>query len=217
MRGLTAVLLAGAALLAAAPAASPHAGHGPLEIDIAEFSYTPQDSLIYAGDSVVFTWKGPDTNHSATGDGFDTDAGRDPAHAVGDTYAVSFPKPGTFNYHCKVHSFMTGTITVRSIDGQPAVIVPPALTKVSVKPKTFARKTRLSYSVDGPVSMRATLKRGAKVVKELDFNSAPGAHRHGLDFGRKIKVGKYVLKVVAVDPSSGKQSKAAALKVEVKR
>jgi hypothetical protein len=30
----------------------------------------------------VFTWKGPDTNHSATGDSFDTDPGKSPGQVV---------------------------------------------------------------------------------------------------------------------------------------
>src|SRR4051794_41585335 len=83
--------------LAAAPTASPHAGHPPLEIDIGGHAFAPQSAQIYQSDSVVFTWKGPDTNHSATGADFDTDPGKPTAeilHAPGDTYAVTFSKVG---------------------------------------------------------------------------------------------------------------------------
>jgi plastocyanin len=217
MRGFAAGAIACAAALAAAPAASPHPGHGPTEIDIGEFAYAPQDALIYQGDSVVFTWKGPDTNHSATGDAFDSDAGRQPNHPIGDTYAVTFTKVGTFSYHCKVHSFMTGTVTVREAPAGPPAPGPPVLTKLRAAPRRFARKTTVRYDVDRPVSMRATLRRGSKVVKEIDFNSPPGFNKKTLDFGRKIKAGKYVLRLVAVDRTSGKSSKPASVAVEVLR
>ena len=83
--------------MTAAPA-SPHAGHAPIEVDIANQSFAPRDVQIYQGDSIIFTWKGPDTNHSATGDNFDSDAGKQPAavfHPIGDTYAVTFNDVGT--------------------------------------------------------------------------------------------------------------------------
>src|SRR4051812_8908002 len=116
MRALTAGVLVCAGLLAAAPAASPHPGHGPVQISIGEFSYTPQNVNLYMGDSVVFVWTGPDTNHTASSATFDTDTGKSSdqiSHKVGDSYGVSFYQPGAFTYHCKVHSFMTGTINVQ--------------------------------------------------------------------------------------------------------
>jgi plastocyanin len=207
------------ALFIAAPPAGSHAGHAPLEIDIANQAFAPADAQIYQGDSVVFTWKGPDTNHSATGEDFDTDAGKPAAavlHRVGDTYAVSFSKLGTYTYHCKVHPSMTGTITVQPIPGAP-VPVAPKLTKASVKPRVFARRTTARFTLDGPASVRAVLKRGARTVKEIDFLAHPGANSKRLDFGRRLKPGKLLLRLIAVDQSSGLTSKAASIRVEVKR
>jgi plastocyanin len=208
----------GLALLAAAPGASPHTGHPPLEIDIANHAYAPQNAQIYQGDSVVFTWRGPDTNHSATGDDFDTDAGKPPAtvlHTTGDTYAVTFNKLGTFTYHCKVHPSMTGTVTVQQVPGAPPPAA-PTLTSVSVKPRTFAARTTLRFTLDSPASMRAILRRGSKILKEIDFVAPPGQDAKRLNFGNKIKPGKAVLKVVAIDQSSGLSSKTASIRVTVK-
>jgi plastocyanin len=219
VRGTAATFIALAGLLAAAPSASPHAGHAPLEIDIASHAFAPNSAQIYQGDSVVFTWKGPDTNHSATGDGFDSDAGRSSAevlHPPGDTYAVTFNKIGTFNYHCKVHPSMTGTITVQPVPGAPTPVA-PKLTSVSVKPRAFRGQTTLRFTLDSPASLRAILKRGSKTLKEIDFLGHPSANTKRLNFGRRIKPGKAVLRVVAVDQTSGLQSKTAVLRVEVKR
>jgi plastocyanin len=218
-RRSAALSLAALGLLVAAPAASPHPGHPPLEIDIANHAFAPNSVQIYQSDSVVFTWKGPDTNHSATGDDFDSDPGKSSAeiiHPIGATYGVTFNKVGTFTYHCKVHPSMTGTITVQPIPGAPPP-APPKLTNVSVKPRTFAGRTTLRFTLDGPASVRAVLKRGSKTLKELDFLGHPAGNSKRLNFGRKIKPGKAVLRVVAVDQTSGMQSKTASLRVVVKR
>jgi hypothetical protein len=168
---------------------------------------------------VVFTWKGPDTNHSATGDDFDSDAGKSSAevlHPPGDTYAVTFNKVGTFTYHCKVHPSMTGTVTVQPIPGAPPPAA-PRLTSASVKPRVFTGRTRVRFTLDSPGSVRTILKRGSKTLKEIDFLGHPGDNSKRLNFGKRLKPGKAVLRVVAVDQGSGLQSKTATLRVEVKR
>ncbi|MEA2493836.1 MAG: hypothetical protein QOJ29_1747 [Thermoleophilaceae bacterium] len=219
MRGFAASCVAGLVVLVAAPPATPHAGHGPVPIDIADFKFAPASVQIYQGDSVVFTWKGPDTNHSATGADFDSDAGKSPGsvlHPPGDTYAVTFSKPGTFSFHCKVHGSMTGTVTVSATAASPQPTA-PVLTKVAVSPRTFARRTKVKFTIDSPASLRAMLRKGSKVVKEVDFNGHPGANSKTVDFGKKLKPGRFVLKLVAIDPTSGKASKTASVAVQVKR
>jgi plastocyanin len=211
-------VLAALLVLAMAAPASPHGGHGPVPVDIANFKFTPSAVTLVQGDSIIWTWRGPDTNHSVTADSgqsmtFDSDPGRTPAHPPGDGYAVTFNDVGTFTYHCKVHASMTGTVTVQAPPA-PVTAAPPQLTKVSVAPRHFHRSTTVRYTVDGPVTLRALLRKGRKLVKEIDFNAPPGPGKHKLTF-RKIKPGKYVLRLVAVDTSSGKSSKPVSIGVVV--
>jgi plastocyanin len=221
MRRLAGTAVAALALLTAAPAAA-HPGHGATFVDIKQFAFTPADVTIAQGDSVLWTWMGPDTNHSVTSDpgqamSFDSDPGKSPAtvaHKVNDGYSVTFSEVGTFSYHCKVHVSMTGRVTVQPAP-PPATTPAPTLSKVSVKPKGFKRKTTLRFSVDGPVTIRAMLRKRGKLVKELDFDSPPGDHSRRLNFG-KARPGKYVLKVVAVDTSSGNSSKPVSVAVVLK-
>jgi hypothetical protein len=110
---------------------------------------------------------------------------------------------------------MTGRVTVQPAPPPPPAIA-PKLTKVSVKPKTFNGRTTVRYSVDGPVTIRAMLRRRKTLVKEIDFDSPPGDNSRKLNFGRKIRAGKYVLRVMAVDTSSGKSSKPVSIGVVVK-
>jgi plastocyanin len=229
MRGTAIASVAVCALaLAFAPAADPHPGHGAIQVSIANFNYSPADISIYVGDSVLWTWNGPDTNHSVTADAgqamsFDSDPGKSGAeivHPPGDGYGVSFTQVGTFHYHCKVHSFMKGTITVQAVPGGTTTASAPQLTNVSVKPKRFCTRcakpgTTIRYTLDVPASMRAQLRRHGRTVKEIDFASPPGPGSQRLKF-RKLRSGKYVLRLVAVDNVSGKSSAPADTRVEVR-
>jgi hypothetical protein len=169
---------------------------------------------IYTGDSVVFVWKGPDTDHSATADDGSFDTGTGPS--LNDTYGVSFTKVGTFPFHCKVHAFMTGTITVQpSPTGTTTTSPAPVLSRVRVSPAKFARRTTVKFALDSPASVRATLRRGSKTVKKIDFNAHPGGNSHRLDFGKRLRPGNDMLRLVAVDPTSGKSSNAASVRVRI--
>jgi plastocyanin len=202
------------AMLACAPAASTHPGHGATLVGIGDFKYTPSAVTIVAGDSVLWNWNGPDTNHSVTADQgqsmqFDSDPGESSAqilHPVNDGYGVTFNDPGTYRYHCKVHSSMTGTITVQPAPVAPAPVA-PKLSRVSAKPKRFCTRcaspgTTVRYTLDGPASMRALLRRRGRAVKEIDFSSSPGTHSRRLRF-RNVRQGTYVLRLIAADNSSG--------------
>jgi plastocyanin len=227
MRGKTGAIAAvGLASLVAAPAADPHPGHGALSVVVAQFKYTPAAVNLVVGDSVLWSWNGPDTNHSVTADAgqsmdFDSDAGKpaaEIAHPLNDGYGVTFTQPGTYRYHCKVHGFMTGTITVAPAP-TPVQPAPPQLSSVSAKPARFCTRcakpgTTVRFRLDVPASMRAVLRRRGRTVKEIDFDSPPGAQTHKLKF-RKLRAGKYVLRLVAVDNVSGKSSKPADLAVAV--
>src|SRR3954447_8428332 len=129
MRGL--ITAAAIALgVAAAPAQA-------ADVSISNFAFMPSSITIGQGDAVNWTWAGPDTNHSVTSktgqaESFDSDPGMTPSsldHPPGDTFSHTFNTPGTFNYICKVHSFMTGKVVVNGPPGSDTTA--PKLSKVS--------------------------------------------------------------------------------------
>lgn len=61
--------------------------------------------------------------------------------------------------------------------------------------------------------MRAVLRGRGRVVKEIDFSSAPGTHSRRLRF-RNVRQGTYVLRLIAVDNSS-RRSTTVDLSVQV--
>lgn len=81
------------------------------KVDIANFDYAPKAITVKTGGSITWT-NSDDANHTATqspgGSGFDTGT-----LAKGDSKTVTFDTPGTFQYVCLFHAFMTGTVTVK--------------------------------------------------------------------------------------------------------
>lgn len=79
-----------------------------LTVHIKDYKFVPNLGNVHVGDSVVFV-NGDDETHTATAiDGtFDS-------HGLGEKarFSHTFTKPGTFNYHCTIHTQMTGTIVV---------------------------------------------------------------------------------------------------------
>jgi plastocyanin len=209
-----------ASLVLAAPAGS-HPGHGPPTVTIANLAYAPTSLTIYTGDAVLWVWSGPDTNHSVTGDDFDSDPGKAPSqidHPVNDGFAHSFTKAGTYDFHCKVHSFMTGTVKVlpSPTPTDPSATAAPAVTKLTASMR--GRRTLLSFTLSSPADLRATVRRasGGRTLKEVDFGAPPGATKRRVSFGR-LRPGRYRVTLVAVDRASGLASKPVKASLRVPR
>jgi copper binding plastocyanin/azurin family protein len=75
---------------------------------IAEFSYTPSDIRIHAGDTVVWNNADP-TVHTVTASRGEFASG---SMGQGQTFAVRFNTPGVYPYFCEPHEFMRGNVSV---------------------------------------------------------------------------------------------------------
>lgn len=80
-------------------------------VAIKNFAFAPSTLQVSAGTSV--TWTNNDqTAHTSTADK-SSPASWDSANvAPGATFSYTFAKAGTYTYHCNIHDYMTGTITV---------------------------------------------------------------------------------------------------------
>jgi hypothetical protein len=82
-------------------------------VAIAGFAFAPKDVTVTVGDTI--TWTNSDaTAHTATADNGSFDTGTIGANGTG---TATFSTAGSFPYHCKIHSSMTGTITVEAAAG----------------------------------------------------------------------------------------------------
>ncbi len=80
------------------------------QIGIRNFAFAPATLSVPAGTRVVWTNQDEEP-HVVTSAGslFASSKGLD----TGDSYAVTFSKPGTYAYYCSIHPMMVGTIIVR--------------------------------------------------------------------------------------------------------
>jgi plastocyanin len=99
--GGAATTTGGAATTAAGAAASGGA------VAIHNFAFQPMTLSAKVGDSITVTNQ-DNTSHSLTANDGSFDTG---VFSSG-SKTVKLTKAGTFTFHCQIHSFMTGTITV---------------------------------------------------------------------------------------------------------
>lgn len=81
---------------------------GSTAVEMKDFAFNPVSITIPSGSKV--TWTNSDaTAHTVTFDDGSADSG---ALAPGSTFDHTFAAAGTLTYHCNIHSFMHGTVTV---------------------------------------------------------------------------------------------------------
>lgn len=221
-RGPTALALSAALVLPTAAGAPAHPGHGPTAVNITDFSYKSDTVRILQGDIVIWQWQGPDTNHSVTSDSgqklsWDSDPGKGAAgiqHKRGDLFTEYFGRPGTYTYHCKVHSFMKGTVIVAPYKQPPVDRTPPRLTRVSVTLK--ARRATVHFRLSERASVTARVRRqgSSKVVRDAFAFARRGTGKLVLDL-RRLRAGRYRISLFA-DDDTGNRSRTATVAVRLR-
>jgi plastocyanin len=150
MRGrayaLVAILVAVAGVVVWAPA---HAA--TVAVTLTNFSYQPGSLTVTAGTTVTFA-NHDAAPHSVTAEGgsFDSSPACAPSQTggclqPGQSFSVTFSTSGTFAYHCRVHGFMHGVVTVSAASATTTAAptstsahatTAPASTTVAVAPPT---------------------------------------------------------------------------------
>jgi plastocyanin len=209
------------------------------DVTVSDFAYSPASVQIQPGDTVTWTFAGPDLNHSVTStagqsESFDSDPNASPLHAPGDKFSHTFNSAGRFTYFCKVHSFMTGTVQVGDPGGgEPPPPPPPGEEDVTApgvsslkakggrkckrgtKRKCTAKPTRVSFLLSEAARVKITFKRtGGKSPAALERDMAAGAANLKLST-KRLPRGRYALSLVATD-AAGNASGAAKANFRVK-
>jgi len=87
----------------------PPSGNEPNAVIIKDFAFSPSTLTVNAGATV--TWTNQDSAaHKVTSDsGTELDSA---SFSQGQTYSHTFSTPGTFEYHCGIHTSMKGKVVV---------------------------------------------------------------------------------------------------------
>src|SRR4051812_49940243 len=100
------------------------------KVNVVNFAYAPSSTPIKPGDKIIWV-NNSNTKHTVTSDGGGTDF--DYTIAPGREEELRFDQAGTYTYHCKFHSQMTGKIEVGDTPPPPP---PPPPTTTTVPPTT---------------------------------------------------------------------------------
>lgn len=83
---------------------------GGTSVSIVNFAFTPAEITIAPGESVA--WSNDDG--APHGLAYDDGANGTDLLLPGATFSRRFDQPGTYDYHCAVHPYMTGRVIVRA-------------------------------------------------------------------------------------------------------
>ncbi len=187
-------------LVVAAFSWSPPARGANTNINIVNFAFSPNTATINVNDTVTWTWVG--SPHSSTSDTGLWDSG---VFGAGHTFSRAFTSAGSFPFHCSVHPFMTGTITVQAANVPPTVaFTNPPNGSVFAAPASVTLIATASDS-DGSVTNVEFLQ-GASVLANIAIApysvSVPN-----------LPAGNYTFSAVASDNGGSKATNALTISV----
>lgn len=96
------------AVSASATTADSPTPHGGTAVTISDFKFNPAQLTVPAGASVTWTNQDEEPHTVAAKDGSFHSPGLD-THG---SYSYTFTAPGSYDYVCSIHPFMTGTVVV---------------------------------------------------------------------------------------------------------
>jgi plastocyanin len=232
-----AVLALALALASLAGLAAP-AAVGDSSVKIANFSFSPGTVSIHRGERVTWSWSGSDKNHTVTSDpgqaeSFESHPGVATPLVMdgppGETFSHTFTHTGTFSYFCRVHTFMTGKVSVVA-PGAPLADTKAPTTKLKIRrvsPRSAARSGRLKLKVTVDEAATETLvaKLGRRTIarKKVKFRSAGTKtvrlklNRKGRRALRRRRRARVSVRATAVDAAGNKKSKRASLTLGAKK
>ena len=89
------------------------------EVKIANFAFSPDTITVTTGTEI--TWINEDsTVHTVTGADFESGEIK-----PGQSFNHTFSSPGTYDYHCSIHSSMTGQVVVTGGGASTGTAPPP--------------------------------------------------------------------------------------------
>ncbi|HLF41127.1 MAG TPA: plastocyanin/azurin family copper-binding protein, partial [Acidimicrobiia bacterium] len=106
-------------------------------VEIRGLSFIPEELAVGVGDTVTWTSFDED-KHDIEGGPLDS-----PELSKGDTYSAQLNEAGVVDYHCRIHTYMRGTITVGDGgSGEPGSSGEPPSTPPSTAPAPTTTTTR---------------------------------------------------------------------------
>jgi plastocyanin len=213
-------------------------------VAISGYAWSLPEVRIDRGEHVTWHWVGPDTVHSVTGEsanalGIDSDPGINlPNHPLGDSFRLDFDTPGNYEFTCKLHNSVRGTVIVSSAPGDPSSELDPVPAVRVDRTGPRLREIVLdsdAFSGGGGARLRFALDERAKVFANFYRRKGKGKREHaGYQVWRnrhigynevgfaarskrfKAKPGRYVAELEAYD-SLDNNSRERTVRFQIRR
>ena len=82
----------------------------PGTVDMIDFTFSPRDLVIRAGDTVTWRNEDPYAHWVVSTEPDVLDSGE---MSQAQVYSKPFPRAGTYTYYCNIHNYMKATVTVQ--------------------------------------------------------------------------------------------------------
>lgn len=204
--------LIAAAVLALGAGAAP-ARAATVEVNVANFAFSPGSVNIAPGDTVTWRFSGPDRDHSSTSDSgqaesWESDPGNPfPNHTTGDTFSHTFNATGTFGYFCRVHPYMRGRVVVGAPGDTSGDTAPPRISTL----RANLRRRRVTYKLSEDATVTGRLRGATRRNYSLDGESGTNVLR----LPRRMNKGRNTLTLSARD-AAGNRSPASKVVLTVR-
>ncbi|HVP35701.1 MAG TPA: T9SS type A sorting domain-containing protein [Terriglobales bacterium] len=145
------------------------------EVSIVDFAFNPSTTNAVAGDTVRWTNNSASNTHTSTSDSGVWDSG---ILTPGSSYMRQFSTPGTFPYHCAIHTFMVATVVVSPTEvgeGNSSGL-PGDYSLDQNSPNPFNSSTRISFYLPKKDKVELDIYNilGQKIKTLLDKREEPG-------------------------------------------
>lgn len=173
-----------------------------------QYSFFPNDITVPAGSGITFMNLSSAT-HTATSDTASFDTGKMPPGGI---VRIEFDSPGTFLYHCTIHSTMRGRIVVTGTG--PTATVPASPTPTSLPPSPTATASVVPSATAIPTSTAApTATAEPKLTLSVRF--VPKSVRRGQATQLRIQTLPAArLSIAVTSPGAPSMKRAAVAGVE---
>jgi plastocyanin len=98
---------------AATATAAPAEAGGQVQVVMRNIAYMPQEITVPPGTTVVWTNEDAFQHTVTSGTRGDPSGLFDQSLAAGASFSFTFDEPGTYNYYCRIHGNMNGTVVVQ--------------------------------------------------------------------------------------------------------
>lgn len=164
---LAAALLVGALSPSMVPLAS---AQSPAAVKIQNFAFSPATITLVIGVNNTVTWTNMDSViHTVTADG-GTFGSNDLSN--GQTFTFTFTTPGSYGYHCSIHTYMKGTVIVKGSGSTTTSSATTTSTTTATSSATSTAATSLTTTSSSQATVSPTTTSSPGGVPEFPFQGA---------------------------------------------